>query len=791
MVTRYFNGNYISGRKRLARWLQATGRNLGLYAANGFVPALVSSFQNKVFLNPEETDPLTLFAATTERTTNATMWHDGVLKWGPHDHYGYTDDLSYHSNVGTTDVGDLLTEDSSAGNHSVSRTMSASGISVQQLTWRMKVKPEGRDYCMLFLNRFGGFGDRVEARFDLPNRLTSVQAQGTATAVSSSIEGPDSDGFYTIRVTGVPSTTSAQAAAQFYLSDEYDFTLAYPGDGSSGMRIKEQTVYRSDLGGMAPAPDGTDYVPNDTGSARYIPRYGHTNPETGVKGVLVETGARTNLFRNNMWAGVALQSTSQTVGGVEIDGSDGGVNFEVVASGEESGIPYIDVRVNGTNTSGATLFFDVYDAASVAASPGDQVNVSAYLKLVSGTIPDDGSVVIYAHCRDSGGVLLATEPTVSIGDDIGASLERFQGSGTAPASTTQLVNKGLFVRVPNAETLDFTIRIGGLQAEFVTAANPHASSLIPTSGATVTRNADTNGLAIDDALMPWPEPVVIGSELVTNGTFDSDISGWSDDSSAGGTVAWNAAGHADIINTTGTARFSQSNLAGAGATGKVWRLTFDVVAGSTGNGSLYVSDDGLGAGNIVSETITPDAGPREFFFISQNDDLDLSFRNFGAGTTFSIDNVSVQEISPRAVCIAVSGEVSYGDNDATATVRFVQWLQDNDNYLDMRLNADGAKTGRLANYHNNAADFDNHTHENQFTPGANVAFAIATRFTDNEILTARDGARTAGPANIPANGLVDVSGADFKVAQVFSGTISEVVVWAEDIGEAGIEGAST
>lgn len=47
-----------------------------------------------------------------------------------------------------------------------------------------------------------------------------------------------------------------------------------------------------------------------------------------------------------------------------------------------------------------------------------------------------------------------------------------------------------------------------------------------------------------------------GAELVTNGQFTSDIASWTDSSSAGGAIAWNA-GALRITNTSGTARARQ------------------------------------------------------------------------------------------------------------------------------------------------------------------------------------------------------------------------------------------
>jgi hypothetical protein len=618
----------------------------------------------KVSVNtPAAINPLTLFAATTERTSNATMWHNGVLKWGPHNLVPDTDldigpDWTEGGSIIRTDEGFVDgvqmygLEDANASGFSFIRTSDLGLPASFAVTARMLVKKDPSPTSQFAARvswddgsaRFSG----ITVNVDDGTTGDAVWDDGTVTRSVTEY----SENLWLVEFTADVSGHDVADGSVFQI-----FPAHYDTGGSGAASnvgkhlVGNLRFYRSDLGGMAPAPDGTDYVSNTTGAARYLPRYGHTNPETGVKGVLVETDARTNLFRNNMWEGVALQSTSQTVGGITIDGSSGGVNFEVVASGEESGIPYIDVRVNGTNTSGGTVVLDVVDAGSVAASPGDQANVSAYLKLLSGAIPRDNAIQLYMHWRDAGDSLLTASSNL-IGEDVGADLERFQHSSTAPASTTQIIKKGLYVRVLDTETVDFTFRIGGMQVEFVTAANPHASSLIPTSGATVTRNADTNGLAIDDALMPW------------------------------------------------------------------------------------------------------------------------------SGTAF---------------CVAFKGDADYGDEDDFTTLREIYWFEDADNNIEMALSTDSTNTGRVFAVMEDAATRNGSANTNpaQVTPGVGVSIREAARFTDAGLaqiaLSGSAGLAVTVAGSFPADRLTS----RFQIGQTYNGTISEVVVWAEDIGEAGIEGAST
>ena len=334
-----------------------------------------------------------------------------------------------------------------------------------------------------------------------PHNLT-LNSATPATQSITVVSGAD----YTVECTGVSIALSGAGTGTVTEGNPVTITastttLTLTVTGSTGT----MWAYRSDLGGMVDNPDrGDSYVPT-TSSAVYLPRRGHHvyNGSAWVnEGLLHESEARTNLFTYNRLNDAALQSTSQTLGSnVLIEGSAQGITAEVVATGLENGTPYLDWQISGTENGTGTAFIDIVDTSSAAAAPGDQATVSGYFKLVSGSIPADNYVQLYLHWKDAANVLLSS-PGLHIGSDIGGSLERFHFTATAPATTTQIVNKGLYVRVPSGATVDFTIRVALMQVEL--AATP--SSPILTTGSAVTRAADV--LTIPSANLPWSSSAV-------------------------------------------------------------------------------------------------------------------------------------------------------------------------------------------------------------------------------------------------------------------------------------------
>lgn len=258
------------------------------------------------------------------------------------------------------------------------------------------------------------------------------------------------------------------------------------------------------------------------------PRVGHHvwNGSAWVnEGLLHESEARTNLLTYSEDLSNAAWTKARctvAIGGV---GPDGAASLYTATATE-------------TNANGMSV------ADSVTISSGATTTSSGYAR--KGTndwmvvvVFDEGSNAVRQWFNLANGSLGSSNTAGAGFSKVSASITE-QGSGLyrwsfTAATTGTNFRVVVFPSVPADLDFDCTIGdvgyVGFVQIE--QASTP--SSYIPTSGSTVTRAADV--LTIPAANLPWPSPVVIGPELVTNGTFDTDISGWNDLSAAGGSIA--------------------------------------------------------------------------------------------------------------------------------------------------------------------------------------------------------------------------------------------------------------
>jgi hypothetical protein len=157
---------------------------------------------------------------------------------------------------------------------------------------------------------------------------------------------------------------------------------------------------------------------------------------------------------------------------------------EVVGTGTENGVAYIDLKYTGTVSASRTQFVFFEPSNQIAASDGQSWAGSAWVKIVAGSLANITSVAIQTDTRDASLVYVSTPFTAAFTPT--SAFTRYSGIGAATGATINWIQP--FVRFITASSgaIDITLRIGLPQLE----QGAFATSVIPTTTAAVTRSAD-------------------------------------------------------------------------------------------------------------------------------------------------------------------------------------------------------------------------------------------------------------------------------------------------------------
>jgi hypothetical protein len=273
------------------------------------------------------------------------------------------------------------------------------------------------------------------------------------------------------------------------------------------------------------------------------------------------------------------------------------------------------------------------------------------------------------------------------------------------------------------------------------------TSYIPTVSSTVTRAAET--LTVPAANLPYLTTAVetTGTELVTNGTFDSD-SGWTLNNS----VISNG-----VVSANNGTRFLAQD-AGL-VTGTSYKVTFDYTQGNThSSGSIRVNTNafnGAGTQHNSSNFYNMDSSGSLTFIIVAEDSyiaLEAAFATFHG----TIDNVSVKEINPLTLSIQMDGKMTYADTGQAYEVAQYFWNLSSSNRIISALQTSGSFTGKqlFEQRANGAVDSVTGTNTD-YSPDTNVPFNIAARHGSTFINGAHEG--TLLTANTTPTILPDLS----------------------------------
>lgn len=219
-----------------------------------------------------------------------------------------------------------------------------------------------------------------------------------------------------------------------------------------------------------------------------VPRFDYSPTTLACLGLLVEE-ARTNSVRNNTMQG-AVAGSPGTLPTNWRQSLQAGVSRTIVGTGTENGIDYIDVQFFGTPSASGGCFLYFSADTEISAAPSENWAFSCYFSLVGGS---------WANVTSGSGTGLGMTPRNSGGSSIsGGSLTPNQATSaplitqrvtispyTTPVNTAYVQSYFRFA-VTSGNAIDFTLRIGLPQTE----KGSGATSVIKTTGAAVTRNAD-------------------------------------------------------------------------------------------------------------------------------------------------------------------------------------------------------------------------------------------------------------------------------------------------------------
>lgn len=365
----------------------------------------------------------------------------------------------------------------------------------------------GLAYVDVRINGTTGTSSRVQWYFDSPASANSANGQhgeiwagsiytklvsgsfANTTSFGIRLDESTSAGVY---VTGGDSSAAVFPTSASLSSQRFSYVRTLSGGSTIGKVSLSNIIYFANNSNVdftiriaAPQLERnyfvTDYIPT-TNTAVTVAGYGEPT--------------RINHIRNSRAIG-AIAGTPGTAPTNWSVSPGTTLSSQIIGTGIENDINYVDVRVFGTNSSGTIQYpgirFD--NVTQIAAVANSIWTTSAYLRRVAGTTANVAGIIMVMGGYAANGVSTnqyATNTISSLESSSIATNRRIVVSSNTSFSNTQtaFIAPWFQFQVANGNSIDLTIRIGAPQTEF----GNTATSYIPTYNVAARRpsNEPTN-----------------------------------------------------------------------------------------------------------------------------------------------------------------------------------------------------------------------------------------------------------------------------------------------------------
>jgi len=166
------------------------------------------------------------------------------------------------------------------------------------------------------------------------------------------------------------------------------------------------------------------------------------------------------------------------------------VERQVIGTGEEDGLPYVDIRFFGKASASGSGFYLLFESTtSTPATQGEIWTASVFARLVGGNLGTSPPTVVLSERTAAGAFVVTGYGDTLLGDTGRLATQRLIYTRVLSEAGAARVVPGLFLRFSTNEMVDMTLRLGAPQLERSSFAS---SPILPPAGApaAMARSAD-------------------------------------------------------------------------------------------------------------------------------------------------------------------------------------------------------------------------------------------------------------------------------------------------------------